>query len=266
MNLTGTPSEGEARLPAVSVVIPAYNEEHSIVAQIREVSRVLGESGRAFEIIVVDDGSTDGTGAYATRESVAVIRLPQNTGYGSALKRGIAASRYQWALITDADGTYPAEAIPRLLAHIPEHDMVVGARTGEVVHIPLIRRPAKWFLRRLAVALARHPIPDLNSGLRVMRKAVVERFRNILPPGFSFTTTITLAMLMNGYSVAYEPIDYRKRVGSSKIRPTDTLRFLIQILRVSLRFQPLRVYLLMGAVVAVAGGVMLIRYMLWADL
>jgi glycosyltransferase involved in cell wall biosynthesis len=259
-------SSDGARLPAVSVVIPAYNEERSIAAEVRHVAQVLDRSGRASEIIVVDDGSTDGTGDCAAGEGVQVIRLPQNTGYGNALKRGIATSRYDWVLITDADGTYPAEAIPRLLAHIPDHDMVVGARTGEEVHIPLIRRPAKWFLRRLAVLLARHPIPDLNSGLRIMRKSVVQRFEGILPRGFSFTTTITLAMLSNGYSVAYEPIDYRRRVGSSKIRPTDTFRFLIQILRVSLRFQPQRVFLPLGAVLGVVGGLMLLRDMLSSGL
>jgi len=219
MGVTPMQGSGEAPLAAISVVIPAYNEEKSITAQICEVAQVLERSGRTCEIIVVDDGSADGTGECAAREGVEVIRVPQNTGYGNALKRGIAASRYDWVLITDADGTYPAEAIPRLLAYIPDHDMVVGARTGEEVHIPLIRRPAKWFLRRLAV-------------------------------------------LSNGYRVAYEPIDYRRRVGSSKIRPTDTVRFLIQILRVSLLFQPLRVYLPLGAVVAVAGGLMLICDML----
>jgi len=266
MGVTGMPSRGETHLPAISVVIPAYNEEKSISAQIREVAQVLEASGRASEIIVVDDGSTDGTGDCAAREGVEVIRVPQNTGYGNAVKRGIAASRYDWVLITDADGTYPAEAIPRLLAHIPDHDMVVGARTGEEVHIPLIRRPAKWFLRRLAILLARHPIPDLNSGLRIMRKSVVQRFENILPQGFSFVTTITLAMLSNGYRVAYEPIDYRRRIGSSKIRPTDTVRFLIQILEVSLLFQPLRIFLPLGAVLAVAGGLMLLRDLLSSGL
>ena len=125
--------------------------------------------------------------------------------------------------------------------------MVVGSRTGEDVHIPLVRRPAKWFLRKLAGFLAGRPIPDLNSGLRLMRRRSVERFLHILPSGFSFTTTITLAMMCNDLPVVYHPINYNRRVGSSKIRPRHAGQFFLLILRTIVFFNPLKVFMPLGA-------------------
>jgi hypothetical protein len=146
-------------------------------------------------------------------------------------------------MITDADGTYPSDSVPRLLAAVPDNDMVVGARTGDKVAIPLVRRPAKWFLRRLAEYLSESRIPDLNSGLRIFRRERAIQLFPILPSGFSFTTSITLALLCNDGRVAWVPIDYSKRTGRSKIRPIrDTLNFLLLILRVILYFNPLKVF------------------------
>jgi hypothetical protein len=124
--------------------------------------------------------------------------------------------------------------------------MVVGARTSGV-NIPAMRRPAKWFLGKLAGFLAEQPIPDLNSGLRVMRKSLVQKFEHLLPSGFSFTTTITLALLCNNFRIYYQPIDYLRRVGSSKIRPKHAYQFLMLILRTVVYFNPLRVFLPLGA-------------------
>ena len=156
-------------------------------------------------------------------------------------------------MITDADGSYPAELIPVLLRDLGEYDMVVGARVGEHVAIPLIRRPAKWFLRKLASYLAGRAIPDLNSGLRVMRKPLVTRFEHLLPSGFSFTTTITIAALCSGSLVRYCPIDYHKRIGESKIRPTHTVEFLLLILRTIVYFNPLKVFIPLGGVFFLGG-------------
>jgi glycosyltransferase involved in cell wall biosynthesis len=156
-------------------------------------------------------------------------------------------------VITDADGTYPAESIPVLLGELGEYDMVVGARVGESVAIPLVRRPAKWFLRVLAGYLAGREIPDLNSGLRVMRKSLVKRFEHLLPSGFSFTTTITLASLCSGSLVRYSPINYHQRIGTSKIRPTHAFEFLLLILRTIVYFNPLKVFLPIGGLFFLGG-------------
>ena len=163
---------------------------------------------------------------------------------GQALKTGIRNARHPLIVILDADGTYPVDKIPRLLELSVDADMVVGARVGANVQYSRLRRIPKWFLVRFAQWMTREPIPDLNSGLRVLRKSVVEKFLKILPDGFSFTTTITMAMLTNHHLVRFEPIDYHARVGRSKIRPIrDTLQFVQLILRTGMYFAPLRVFL-----------------------
>jgi glycosyltransferase involved in cell wall biosynthesis len=237
----------------VSVVIPAFDEEGAIEESVRSVLSVMEDSRIEFELIVVDDGSSDRTAELSEAAGAQVLRLPENRGYGAALKAGIARAKHEIIVITDADGTYPAESIPVLLENLGEYDMVVGARIGENVAIPLVRRPAKWFLRRLASYLAGRAIPDLNSGLRVMRKSLVKRFEHLLPSGFSFTTTITLASLCSGALVRYSPIDYHERIGESKIRPSHAFEFLLLILRTIVYFNPLKVFLPMGGVFFLGG-------------
>ncbi len=226
--------------PAVSIVVPAFNEEAGIGPVLEELHRL----DPSWEILVVDDGSTDRTAERAERAGARVLRHPVNRGYGASLKTGIRAARAPWIVITDADGTYPNERIPELVRGLETNHMVVGARTGENVHIPLIRRPAKWMLNRLANYLSETRIPDLNSGLRAFRKQDVVRFFDILPSGFSFTTTITLAFHVNDRDVTYIPVDYHKRSGRSKIRPIyDTANFASLILRTILYFRPLKIFL-----------------------
>ena len=237
----------------VSVVIPAFDEEGAIEESVRSVLSVMEDSRIEFELIVVDDGSSDRTAELSEAAGAQVLRLPENRGYGAAVKAGIARAKHEIIVITDADGTYPAESIPVLLADLGEYDMVVGARIGANVAIPLVRRPAKWFLRRLASYLAGRAIPDLNSGLRVMRKSLVKRFEHLLPSGFSFTTTITLASLCSGALVRYSPIDYHERIGESKIRPSHAVEFLLLILRTIVYFNPLKVFLPMGGVFFLGG-------------
>ncbi|MDX1394431.1 MAG: glycosyltransferase family 2 protein [Gemmatimonadota bacterium] len=238
---------------AVSVIIPALNEAEHVAAEIEGVRHHLEPSGWAYEVVVVDDGSTDGTAEAAAGAGARVLRHRQNRGYGASLKTGIANSRFDWILITDADGTYPAEEIPRLLDIADRNDMVVGARTGSEVAVPLSRRPAKWFLRKLAGYLAGQRLPDLNSGLRLMRRDLVERYEHLLPSGFSFTTTITLAAACNGHDVEYVSINYRRRLGESKIRPRHAFDFTLLILRTIVFFNPLKVFLPLGGLLALGG-------------
>lgn len=237
----------------VSVVMPAYNEAGMVGQQIEKVREVMDRTNCPYELIVVNDGSTDATANVVRQHDVVLISKKYNRGYGAALKTGIAAARYEWILIIDADGTYPSESIPDLLRALPEYDMVVAARTGKSVHIPLIRRPMKWVLGRLANYLAGQPIPDLNSGLRVFRKSLAEQFQHLLPAGFSFTSTITMSMLLNDYRVLYVPIDYHKRVGLSKVRALHVYDFLLVILRTAIYFNPLRFFLPFGALFFVVG-------------
>ena len=233
--------------PPVSVVIPVYNEVDSVAQTLESVQATLSASSLAFEIIAVDDGSTDGSGELlAGLELPNLVKVvhPQNKGYGAALKSGVRQAKYGVVVITDADGTYPNEKMPALVAELGDKDMVVGARTGQNVNIPAIRKPAKRALNNLANYLSETNIPDLNSGFRVMRKSVIKRFLHILPDSFSFTTTITLAMLSGGYEVEYVPIDYYHRAGNSKIKPIrDTLRFTQLVIRTVMYFNPLRIFL-----------------------
>lgn len=231
--------------PAFSLVIPVYNEEKSIAATLKNLRHVLELANCEYEIIVVNDGSTDGTSdILRSYIDLRIIEHVRNRGYGAALKTGIRQAKYPIIAITDADATYPNERIPELVALTNDADMVVGARIGSKVKYSHLRKIPKWFLVRFAEWIAMRSIPDLNSGLRVFRKSVVEEFLNILPDSFSFTTTITLAMLTNHYIVHYVPIDYHHRVGKSKIKPLqDTLRFIQLILRTGVYFAPLRVFL-----------------------
>ena len=243
--------------PAVTIVIPAYNEQGGIAASLDAVEHAIESSGWKYEIIVVDDGSTDATARLASEHGVEVVRLGTNRGYGAALKAGIAHAKFDWVAIIDADGTYPATALPELLQRVESNDMVVGARIGSQVRDPFARRPAKWVLRKFASILSGEAIPDLNSGLRVIRKSLVQKFSGILPSGFSFTTTITLALICCGYSVDYVPIDYFKRIGRSKIKPFHAFKFAFLILRTIMLFRPMRILVPVGSFVILAGLVIL---------
>ena len=236
-----------------TIVVPAYNEERGIGPVLDELKAL----GPEYEVLVVDDGSTDATAEAVQQAGVRVIRHRANRGYGASLKTGIRAASSGVIVITDADGTYPNERIPELVNELTEYDMVVGARTGAKVQIPLVRRPAKWALNQLANYLSETKIPDLNSGLRVFRREEVSKFFDILPSGFSFTTTITLSYHVNDRFVTYVPIDYHHRKGSSKIRPIhDTLNFLSLIVRTILYFRPLKIFLpAAGVLLLAAAGV-----------
>jgi len=229
-----------------SIVVPIYNEVDAVAGAIAVLAELEPVRRGVCQVVLVDDGSDDGSSdilAEVDLPGFKVIHHRRNRGYGAALKTGVKAAEHPLVVITDADDTYPNHRIPELVGMLEERglDMLVGARQG--AGIPLSRRPAKWVLGKLANYLSGVKIPDLNSGLRVMRKEVVEKFLRILPDGFSFTTTITLAMLTNDHQVEWEPIDYQVRSGKSKIRPIqDTLYFLQLIIRTMLYFQPLKIF------------------------
>ncbi|KAB2647076.1 MAG: glycosyltransferase family 2 protein [Verrucomicrobia bacterium] len=237
----------------VSVLIPAYNEEESITGTVEAIRKYAGMV-KAMEIIVINDGSRDRTGEIARTLPVTLIEHETNTGYGSGLKDGLRQAQYEFILIADADGTYPLEDIPRLLAEAPNYAMVVGARTGAIVKVPPLRKPGKWLITRLAEYLSQRKIPDLNSGFRVFRKDVALRFLTLYPDGFSFTTTITLAMLTNHYKVKFIPINYHRRVGKSSIKPLrDFTNFTILIIRICAYFKPLNVFVPPALLLILAG-------------
>lgn len=237
-----------------SVIVPVYNEEVNIHKMLGELKLVMERWGREFEIIVVNDGSTDNSVQAATSiDGILHCEHKLNRGYGAALKTGIRKAKYDLIAIIDADLTYPAEALPELFKRVEDYDMVVGARVGKSAYMPFIRKAAKYFLTSFANYLSGYKIPDLNSGLRIMKKKIIERYMHLLPDGFSFTTTITLAMLSDGYDVCYCPVDYKNRKGKSKINPIiDTIKFFHLILVTSMYFKPLKVFIPLSIMIVAA--------------
>ncbi|MGE5505882.1 MAG: glycosyltransferase family 2 protein [Actinomycetota bacterium] len=242
----------------VSVIVPAYNEEAAIERTIAELNSVLLPRGTDVEIIVVDDGSTDRTAELAAAAGAKVLKKLENVGYGHSLKLGIAAASHDTVVITDADCTYPAEAIPGLLDHFAAgYDMVVGARTGQNYRESFIKSPLRKVLGWLVEFTVGRLVPDVNSGMRVFsRKGVMPHFTN-LSDSFSFTTSVTLAYLLDKKYVKYVPIDYHKRVGRTKVRLLrDSLRTVQYIVHAILRYNPLKLFLLLALLLAVPGALL----------
>jgi glycosyltransferase involved in cell wall biosynthesis len=243
-----------SRRPTVAVIVPAYNEQDAVRSTVEHVRRTLAAADVVHEIVVVNDGSGDETSAQARAARAQVIDLPDNIGYGHALKTGIAATDSDLVAILDADGTYPPGALPAMIAMAEHADMVVGDRGAAMNNVPWVRRPAKWMLKVLASIVAQRRINDVNSGLRVFRRQALEQFVPLLPDGYSFTTTITLCMLATNLTVVYHPIDYGRRIGHSKIRARHFFKFVFLVVRLTAFFQPLRIFLPLGAILFVAGA------------
>lgn len=226
-------------LETLTVVIPAFNEEASIGRVLADIRQVCGTF--ATEIVVVDDGSSDGTAQAARAHGAVVLSHPRNLGYGASLRTGIRHATTPFVATVDADGQHTADSLARLWARREHADMVVGARTG-LVHSRAWRMPGKWLLSAMATYLSRQPIEDLNSGLRVYRRDVLTRYLHICPTGFSFTTTTTLAFLSRGWRVVWVPIAIAPRGGHSTVTVTTGLETLILVLRLVSLFSPLRVF------------------------
>lgn len=242
--------EHESPTPDVTIVLPCYNEETHVVAEVERICAAMDASGTAYELLAFDDASSDGTLA-RLREAeerlphLEVIAFGHNGGAGTVRRIGSQRARGAIVVWTDADMTYPNERIPELVALLhedPAVDQVVGARRQEAGSHRLLRIPAKWAIRKIAEHLTNTRIPDLNSGLRAFRRKVALPYLRLLPPGFSCVTTITLAFLSNQHRVEYLPVDYAKRSGDSKFHfVRDAYRYILQVLRMVMYFNPLKV-------------------------
>ena len=224
----------------ISIVIPVFNEAQAIGPLISRISEVMDCCGSEYEFVVVDDGSGDeSVRCIGESPYVRVLVHPQNRGTGAARNTGVQNARGEFILMIDGDDTYAPEDIPLLLAQIGRADMVVGARSRDFGSFRLLRIAVKFILRKIACFFADSSIPDLNSGLRLMRKDAVLPYLHLLPPTHSWVSTITLIMLYNGYRVLFVPVQYRPRVGNSTFHPViDTGNMCKAIFNTTRIFRP----------------------------
>lgn len=232
----------------ISVIIPAYNEAHAITDTVYRAFAACKTIGKPHEIIVVDDGSQDGTGEIARQAGATVLANPQNSGYGISLQRGIRAAQYAHIAITDSDGTYPIEDLKSLHDEMQKgFDMVVGARQGSAYEGSAVKSFSRKAFKWLAEYTAGRSIPDINSGLRMFRRDLALQHLPQTCFGFSFTTSLTLIFMLQGYFVGYIPIAYHARVGKTKVRHLrDTLRTLQVMTEVIMRYNPIKLFLLVA--------------------
>ena len=246
------------KINKVSVIVPTYNEEEAIAGDLKVILETMEASRWDYEVIVVNDGSTDGTAEIVRGfENVKLLEHKQNRGGGFSRNTGIKAATGDVVMVTDGDGTYPNQDMPKLLEVMEQDDldMVVGARTKEAGTMRFLRMRAKWFIRKLAEWLSGFQIPDLNSGLRAMKRDVFMPFMEILPWGHSWVSTITLAMLSSGFNVGFVDIDYFPRKGTSTFHPLkDTYSYITLVIRTVTWFNPLKVFF-PAALLVIAAGV-----------
>ena len=229
--------------PTVSIIIPAYNEGAVIGQIVAQVHDSLHSQGEAYEVIVVDDGSTDETAVVAEEAGARVVKHPYNIGNGAAVKTGIRKARGEIVVMLDGDGQHDPRDIPRLIQELGPYDMVVGARTSgseTSFHRDIANRIYNW----LATYICGRKIEDLTSGFRAIKADIARSFVYLLPNTFSYPSTLTLAVVRSGYSLAYVPIKTTRRVGKSKIKLLqDGSRFLLIILRITTLFSPMKIFL-----------------------
>ncbi|MBX3162080.1 MAG: glycosyltransferase family 2 protein [Deltaproteobacteria bacterium] len=261
--MDSSPPEEPSTAPAsVTIVIPAHNEEGAIgdvIARLR-----AQKPANVVEIIVVDDGSTDRTADIAEAAGVRVLRHGGNRGYGAALKTGIREATTDYILTMDADGQHRLEDVLSLCNAVTAArppDCVIGHRV-QLLHSPLWRMPGKWLLTRMAQFLTQKKIPDLNSGLRIVKRDVFLRYIHLCPSGFSFSTTITVALLSRGYAVKFLPIQVEKRIGKSLVSMKTGFQAILLLFRLIALFNPLRIFLPSAFVSIVFGVSWTIPYLL----
>jgi glycosyltransferase involved in cell wall biosynthesis len=232
----------------ISVVLPVYNEKGHLRAEIDRIRAALESSKYSFELIVVDDGSSDGSEKELPNiPGITLITHGKNQGSGAARRTGTTAARGRVVVWTDVDMTYPNDLIPELVDSMQGYDHIVGWRQTEEGTLKWLRTPAKWVIRKLASFLSETDIKDLNSGLRAFRRDVAMQYVHELPKGFSCVTTLTMSFLGNGYSVGFFPIEYFPRAGRSKFHwLKDTRRYILQVIRMTLSYNPLKVFLPIG--------------------
>jgi glycosyltransferase involved in cell wall biosynthesis len=253
--------------PYVSIILPCYNEQDHVTAEVERTCAAMDASGYSYELLAYDDASTDETLARLREAAprfpkLQIVSFHRNGGSGTVRRIGTQQARGEIVVWTDADMSYPNDRIPELVQMLEKDvtiDQVVGARTSEQGTHKLLRVPAKWFIRKLAEVLTNAQIPDLNSGLRAFRRQVALPYLRLLPPGFSCVTTITIAFLSNQHEVRYVPIEYAKRAGTSKFRfVRDAYRYILQVLRMVMYFNPLKVLMPVALVllgVGIAKGI-----------
>lgn len=245
---------------SVTFLIPAYNEEKAIADTLKKIKEVGQKENLDFEVIVIDDGSKDKTGEIAKENGAIVLTHPENSGYGLSIQHGIEKSSKELIALTDADGTYPINEISKLLRMVDKgFDMAVGARSGSEFKKGLWKYPARIAFKWLSEFVAGRKIPDINSGLRVMRKDKLLPHYKRTCFGFSFTTSITLIFFLNGYSVGYTPIPYEKRIGKSKVKHfRDTLRTAQIIVSVISYYNPIKLFLLVSLLSGIFSVILII--------
>ena len=230
-----------------TIVIPAFREEGTIFDVVRRLLAALAEITDSFELIVVNDGSDDGTADRATAAGARVISHAYNKGYGASLKTGIRAAKGRTVVFMDADGQHRSEDLPRLLANRDRYDMVVGERMG-TAGSPLWRKPGKRILGWVVNRLAGRQVLDFNSGFRAIDRRLALRILPLMPDGFSFSTTSTIACCRGGFTVGYVPIEVQPRtMGVSSVTVSDGFSTLLLIIRLVTIFAPLRVFLPVSA-------------------
>ncbi|HEY59645.1 MAG TPA: glycosyltransferase family 2 protein [Anaerolineae bacterium] len=236
--------------PKYSIIIPAFNETHIIGQVIEDVKRVFSKEN--YEIFVIDDGSEDDTAKAATQHGVKVIKHLRNKGYGASLKSGVQAAHGEYVLFMDADGQHRGQDAHKLLEYARSYDMVIAQRI-QLMHSPLWRMPGKWLLKLMANYLTRQHIPDLNSGLRIIKRDIVMRFMHLCPQGFSFSTTITLILFNRGYDIKYVPFEIKKRVGKSTVSLATGFDTLLLIIRIATLIEPLRIFVPFSLITGLIG-------------
>lgn len=228
----------------VTVLLPCYNEEEALPIVINDIKNVMQKTQYTYEILVVDDKSTDKSVEITESLGCRVIRRPINLGAGASRKTGIINAHGKIIAMLDADGSYKAKDIPKLLSYFPEYDQVNGVRKTEEGTLRILRQPAKWFICILASFLAGRFIPDLNTGSKAFKRDVMMQYLWCIPDGFSCVSSMSLAFLCNGHFVKYIPIEYYKRIGKSKFHPIkDTFLYMLTIFRLITYFNPLKIFL-----------------------